>query len=167
MTARVRGVIAVADGGRIDDEGVGVDVDEHGTCAAQLDGVRRRRERVRGDDDLVAGPDLEREQREVEGGRARRNRRRMRGAHGARDSGLELLDLRAHRQLAGADDLLDRCELLVPDVGPGEPNRLGHDAFARYQAMVRSRPSSSSTFASNPSRSRALSTFGIRSSTSV
>ena len=38
---------------------------------------------------------------------------------------------------------------------------------ARYQAIVRSSPSSSSTRASKPSSSRAFSTFGMRSSTST
>ena len=36
-----------------------------------------------------------------------------------------------------------------------------------YHAIVRARPSSRSTFASNPSTSRAFSTFGMRSSTST
>src|SRR5438128_2440390 len=38
---------------------------------------------------------------------------------------------------------------------------------ARYQAIVRSRPSSRSTFASKPSSSRAWRTFGLRTSTSA
>jgi len=50
---------------RSDDERDGVDVDEHGSSAAQLDGVRGGRERVGGNDHLVAGADLEGEQREV------------------------------------------------------------------------------------------------------
>ena len=52
--------------------------------------------------------------------------------------GLELLDLRAHRQLPGAHDLLDRCELRVTDVRPREPDRIGH--LRRVLAVPRDRP---------------------------
>ena len=45
------------------EERLGVDVDEHGACPAQLDGVRGRGEGVRGDDHLVARADPEREER--------------------------------------------------------------------------------------------------------
>ena len=93
---------------------------------------------------------------------------RVRRADGLRDGGLELLDLRAHRELPGAHDLRDGSELGVPDVRPREPDRLRHlDGFSRYHAIVRSSPSSRSTLASKPRSSRAFSMFGMRSSTSV
>ena len=112
------------DGSDVQVEGVGVDVDQHRLRTAQLDGVRRRRERVGGDDHLVARPDLEREEGEMERGGPGRDGCRVRRADGLRDRGLELLDLRAHRELPGANDLRDRCELGVPDVRPREPDRL-------------------------------------------
>ena len=66
------------------------------------------------------------------------------------------------------DDPRDGVELVCSDVRPREPDRVAHLApFSRYHAIVRSRPSSSSTFAAKPRSSRALSTFGIRSSTSL
>ena len=43
----------------VDVERIRVDVDQNGLGAAQLDDVRRRGERVGGDDDLVPRPDLE------------------------------------------------------------------------------------------------------------
>ena len=66
----------------------------------------------------------------------------------------------------------DGGQLGLADVGPGEPDRLaaahaGAAGLARYHAIVRSSPSSSSTFASKPSSSRAFVAFGMRSSTST
>ena len=84
---------------------------------------------------------------------------------------LERLDVRPHRQLAAREHRRDRRELVLADVGPREPEPLavhaGVPSLARYHAIVRARPSSSSTCASKPSSERAFSTFGIRSSTSV
>ena len=84
------------------------------------------------------------------------------------------VDLRAHRQHPGRDDLGERGDLGLADVGRGEADAVGHDVAhdptgrcSRYQSIVRSSPSSSSTAASNPSSSRALPMFGIRSSTST
>ena len=57
--------------------------------------------------------------------------------------------------------------LLGADVGPREPDQVVAGCLSRYHAIVRARPSSRSTFASKPSSSRALFTFGIRTSTSV
>ena len=53
---------------RADEERLGIDVHEHRTCAAELDGVRGRGEGVGGDDHLVAGADAEREEREMDRG---------------------------------------------------------------------------------------------------
>ena len=63
------------DAGDVDVERVRIDVDEDGAGAAQLDDVRRRRERVGGNDHLVARADPERQHRQVQGCRARRRRR--------------------------------------------------------------------------------------------
>ena len=151
------------------EEGAWVDVDEHRACTDELDGVCGRRERVGRDDHLVARADPEREHPEMERRGAGRHGHRVRRPDGAGEQALELPDLRPHRQLAGGEHLRDRGELGLADVGTGEPDRVGHAApsFSRYQSIVRARPSSSSTFASKPSTSRAFLTSGIRSSTSV
>ncbi len=168
MTARVARRDRSRDRGDVEVERVRIDVHEHRLRAAQLDRVGRRGERVGGDDHLVAGADLEREQGEMERGGARRHGRCVRRPDGIRDRALELVDLRPHRELPGAHDLGDRSELGSPDVRLGEPDRVGHpDEFSRYHAIVRSSPSSRSTFASKPRSSRAFSMFGMRSSTSV
>ena len=97
--------------------------------------------------------------------------RGVRGAYGLRERGLELADLLPHRQLAAFDDLPDGRQLGLAHIRPRQPDRLGHGAetpsFSRYQAIVRSSPSSRSTWASKPSSVRAFSMFGIRSSTSM
>src|SRR5712691_5719185 len=80
---------------------------------------------------------------------------------------LELRDLRTHRELPGLEHLADLGELLLADVGPGEADYASAGFRARYHAIVLSRPSSSSTFASKPMSSRAFSTFGMRNSTST
>ncbi len=118
-----------------------------------------------------AWADLEREQRKMERSGAGRHDGGMRGADCLGQRGLELADLRPHRELAALDDLADGRELGLAHVRPGEPDRLAHGvetpSFSRYQAIVRSSPSSRSTLASNPSSVRAFSMFGIRSSTSM
>ena len=156
---------------RSDEERFGIDVHEHRTCAAELDGVRGRGEGVGGDDHLVAGADAEREQREMDRGGSRRHADGLGRPDCPRERALERLDPRPHRQLAAGEHLRDGGELGIADVGPGEPDRRAAHAAApsraRYHAIVRERPSSSSTSASKPSSDRALSTFGIRSSTSV
>ena len=164
----------VGDAGDVDVERVGIDIDEDGAGSAELDDVRRRRERVGGNDHLVAGADAERQHRQVQRRRAGRDDDRVRGAAGLREPLLELGDLRAHRQHPGRDDLGERGDLGLADVGRRESDAVGHDVAhvptgrcSRNQAIVRSRPSSSSTCASKPSSSRALPMFGIRSSTST
>ena len=158
-----------------EEERLGIDVDEHGARPAELDHVRGRGERVGGHDHLVARPDADREQGQVERRRPRRDRDRVRRAHRAPERLLELGDPGPHRQLPAREHLGDRGELGLSHVGSRKPDRLGNahvahaaaPSRARYQATVRSSPSSSSTRASNPSSDRAFSTFGIRSSTSV
>ena len=84
-----------------------------------------------------------------------------------REQLLELLHLRPHRQLAALDHGRDLGELGLADVGQREPDYVSAGLRLRYHAIVLSSPSSSSTFASKPSCSRAFSTFGMRSSTSA
>ncbi len=168
MTARVLGVIAAATAAMSRLNVSGSMSTRTALRAAQLHCVRRRWEGVRGDDHLVVGSDLDREEGEVERGRPGRHRCRVRGADDLRHGGLELLDLRAHRELPGVHNLRDGSKLGLPDVRPREPNGLRHlDGFSRYHAIVRSSPSSRSTLASKPSSSRAFSMFGTRTSTSV
>ena len=59
MMALVRGVMAAADGLRIEVEVDGVDVGEHRLCADAVDGAGGREERERRGDDFVAGADVE------------------------------------------------------------------------------------------------------------
>ena len=67
-----------------------VDVDEHRPRTGERDDVRRRRERVRRDDHLVAGPDPEREHREVERSRPGGDRDGVGHVAGPRELVLEL-----------------------------------------------------------------------------
>ena len=139
-TARVRGVTAAGDELGPHVEGLRVDVDEHRARAGQLDGVRGRGERVRGDDHLVALADPEREHGEVQRRRAGRDRDRLRSADRARDRRLERLDLRPHRQLPAREHLGDRGELLLADVGAREPDRGRSRGRAEPGAVPRDRP---------------------------
>ena len=97
----------------------GIDVDEHRLRADERDDVRRRRERVRGHDHLVAGADSEREHGEVQRGGSRRDGDGVLHLARARHLGLELGDLRAHRELPRREHLGDLRELVGADVGPG------------------------------------------------
>jgi hypothetical protein len=154
--------------GRVHVHRHGIDVDEHRRRAAEGDDVAGGWERVRGHEHLVARPEPERQHREVERGRPRRHRDHVLDADGVGEQRLELLDLRAHRELPGREHLADLGQLLLPHVGRGEADYGVSAGFrARYHAIVLSRPSSSSTFASKPMSSRAFSTFGMRSSTST
>ena len=142
-----------------------VDVDEHRPQPGERDDVRGRRERVRGDEHLVAGLQPEREHREVERRRARRDRDRVLGLARPRE-----LAARTPRR-AGPSSA---CPLSSTSATAVELRRRrrrarldGCGCFSRYHAIVRARPSSSSTCGSQPSSSRAFSTFGIRSSTSA
>ena len=96
---------------RIDVHRLRVDVDEHRPQAGERDDVRRRRERVRGDEHLVARLQPEREHRDVQRRRARRDRERVLGLAGPRELVLELRDDRAHREHAALEHVADRVEL--------------------------------------------------------
>ena len=104
---------------------------------------------------------------EVQRRRSRGDGDRILRCANIREHCLELRNLRSHRQVARREHLRERGELLGSELGPGEPNYVSAGFRSRYQAIVRARPSSRSTFASHPSAVRALSTFGIRISTSV
>ena len=67
----------------------------------------------------------------------------------------------ARRQRARPRPTSGRASRIGSRHGGGAPS------FSRYHAIVRSSPSSRSTLASKPSSVRALSMFGIRSSTSM
>ena len=144
-----------------------VDVDEHRPGAHQRDDVRGRGEGVGRDDHLVARPDPERQHREVQCRRAGGDDDRVLDLTRGGERALELLDAGAHGQLAAPEDLLDRRQLLGAEIRPGETDHAGAGWRSRYHAIVRARPSSRSTFGSQPSSLRALSMFGIRISTSV
>ncbi len=137
------------DGCGVDEERVRIDVDEHRSRSAQLDDVGGCGKRVRGNDHFVARADLQGKQREMERCGSGRDDGGMRRAHGLRQRGLELADLRSHRQLTAFDHLPDGRELSLADIRPRQPDRLGHGvetpSFSRYQAIVRSSPSSRST----------------------
>ena len=141
-------------------------VDEHWARADPGDHVRCRRKRVRRDDHLVSWPDPEREHGEMQRCGPGRDGERMLDSAGLGEARLELGDLRAHRQLPALEHLRHRVQLCLAEVRPGEPHAIA-GVRSLYQAIVRARPSSRSTFASKPSTSRAFSTFGMRSSTSA
>ena len=101
----------VVDRAEVEVEGRGIDVDEHGCRAGEPDDARRRREGVRGDDDLVSLADPERQHGEVERGSAVRDRDGVLDPARVRDELLELLYLRAHRQRARLEDLANGLQL--------------------------------------------------------
>ena len=73
---------------------LGLDVGEHRRGPDVHGAVGGRDERERRHDDLVAGPDAEQVQRQVQGGRARRDRDAVRGADAVGEARLELGDPR-------------------------------------------------------------------------
>ena len=103
---------------RIEVHRLGVDVDEHRHQPGQRDDVGRRRERVGGDEHLVAGVEAEREHRHVQRCRPRRDRDGVLDLARARQLALELGHRRAHREHPARQDLGDLGELRLADVGP-------------------------------------------------
>ena len=144
-----------------------VDVHEHRPGAHERNDVGGCGEGVGRDDHLVARPDPEGQHREMQCRRSRGDDDRVLDLTRGGERALELLDPRAHGQLAAPEDLLDRGQLLGAEIRPGETDHAGAGWRSRYHAIVRARPSSRSTFGSQPSSLRALSMFGIRISTSV
>ena len=120
---------------------------------------------VGGDEHLVARIEAEGEHGHVERSSARRDRERVAGLARAGELGLEVRDDGALREHPGLEDGGDRRELVLADLRPPEADSLFY--FALYHSIVLASPSSSSTLGSQPSSSRAFSTFGMRSSTST
>ena len=113
---------------RFDERGIDVervrgDIDEHRRRTAAADGVRRRDERMTDGDHLVAGPDAEGQQSEVQCGRAARHRARVRRADGRGELALEGGDLRTLGDPSRQDHAASRFG--VPLVEPGSSNRDG------------------------------------------
>src|SRR5438105_5585708 len=144
-----------------------IDVDEDGPGADLGDDVRGGGERVGGDEHLVARPEPQGQDGEVQRSRSGRDDERVLDGAGRREPSLELGHLRAHRELTALEHRGDLGRLLGAHVGAREPDHASAGFLCLYQAIVRARPSSSSTWASKPSSSRALSTFGMRISTSM
>ena len=101
--------------GRIDVQVAHPNVGEHGPGAGVDDHVRRRRPGDRRRDHLVARPEAERHEREVQRGRSGRDREGVLRLRQLRKTALELRRPRPGRQPAGADRLGDRLDLLVTD----------------------------------------------------
>ena len=89
-------------GGRPERRGVGVGEDRRGPTAG--DGVVERVAGVRGNDDLGAGSDVERTERQLQRRAARAHGRDVRDTEPRRELALEPLDLVALGQVAGAHD---------------------------------------------------------------
>ena len=91
---------------------------------------------------------------------------RVLGLAGARELLLELGDARAHREHPALEHGRDRLELLGARRRAARAGSRASFSPGTTRSSA-SRPSSSSTCGSQPSSSRAFSTFGIRSSTST
>jgi hypothetical protein len=93
---------------------VEIDVDEHRPRADPRDGAGAREERVRGGDDLVAGADATRHQREQQRVGAGRHGDRVAHAEHRRHLALERIDLRPHDEALAVADARHRRQNLVP-----------------------------------------------------
>ena len=111
--ARVRGVIAASISAGIDVEGRRLDVDKHRRRAAVADDVGGGDEGVADRDHLVARPDAEGQQRQMQRRRAVRNGAGMRRADELRELPLEGRDLRSLRDPAAEDDAARRVGLAL------------------------------------------------------
>ena len=94
MIALVRGVICALDARRVDVPGERIGIDQHRRRAGIADGRDRRDEGHGGRDHLVAWPDTEREQREMQRGGAGIQRHGFPGAGKGGEGLLEGIDLR-------------------------------------------------------------------------
>ena len=122
MTAFVRGRERGADGVGGDAERLRVDVAEHGPRAGVRDRLGGGVERERRDDDVVAGADAERAQRERDRVRAVGDADRVPGAQVVRELALERGDLGAEDVDAGVEQL---GELGVDPVAQRRERRRG------------------------------------------
>ena len=151
------------DQGGVDVVGPRVDVHEHRAGAAVADGVGGGDERVADRDHLVAGPDAEGEQGQVQRRRAARDGAGVRRADVRGELLLEGRDLRPLRDPAGEDRPAGRRGLLLAQARAGDrdlPEARAHRATASRPETIsgrhaarRRRPSSSGTSATKPSSS--------------
>ena len=146
-TAFVRGGDGRGHLADVEVERVGLDVDDHGAPATELDRVRRGRERVGRDDHLVAGTDVEGHHRQVERGSPRRDDDRVCRAAGAGERALELAHLRAHRQHPGGDVATTasatsarEARLAATSPDDGEPSRRASDRSSGSRLIPGTRP---------------------------
>src|SRR5262249_49584075 len=146
------------DRGHVDVERAQVDVDEDGRRTAIHYGVGRRDVGQRGDDDLVTGPDTEGEERQVEGGRARRRRARKARSREGGEPLFELADLRPLHDPASEKTLRYGADLLFTEAGLryGDVHGPFRLSSAARHSISRSSPSRRGTFASNPRSSLLL-----------
>jgi hypothetical protein len=100
---------------RIDVQVALAHVGEHRRRARVHHDVRRRGPRDRRRDHLVAGPDAQREEREMQRGRPRGDGEDMRGLQVLGEACLELGRARAGGEPARPERFGDRLDLLVPD----------------------------------------------------
>ena len=140
--AFVRSVTAAATSAGIDVQVVLAHVDEDGRRAGVDDHVRGRRPGDRRRDHLVAGPDAERDEREVQRGRARGDREHVLRLEVLGHPLLEQRGARPGRQPAGAERLGDGGDLLLADRGRLEAQwvsrviRRGSVSFAAARARA-------------------------------
>ena len=102
----------------------GLDVDEHRRRAAVADRVGGGDERVADGDDLVARPDADGQQRQVQRRRAVRDGAGVRRADELGELALERRDLRALRDPAGEDDAAGRFGLALVEHRLGDRDHL-------------------------------------------
>ena len=108
---------------RIHVERLRVDVGEDGDAALVHEAVRRRSERVRRRDHLVARLDAGGDAEQMETGGPGRDRGRVRRADPRREELLEPVDHRTERQAPGTHDLDDELFLALVEERPRERDR--------------------------------------------
>ena len=127
----VRGVIAASTCSGIHSERNRIDINEY-RCRTRVADSRNRRDKgIRHRDDLIAGPNVRREQREVQRARARVDADTNPGAREFRKLFLEFHDLAPERELAGIEHPLDGGIHLVLDAGvlSLKVNKWNHNFF--------------------------------------
>src|SRR6202035_2231693 len=113
------------DAGGIDVEGAGIDVDEHRTRAQVAENLGGRGESIRRGDNLVAGSDAERPQREVQRSGAMRKGDRVLGADILGEFAFEAFGLGAGGNPSGAQGV-EYLALLVGSDGRTMKSYLSH-----------------------------------------
>ena len=114
-----------------------IDVGEHRTCALVEGDVRAGDERERRRDHLVAVPDADGAQREVQAGGAGRDGARVRGADARGEGRSNAPSIGPERQPARSQHLEHELLLALADHGPGERELLdggrAHEAGRRVR----------------------------------